>query len=217
LALVDYTLLFTEVTAGLAVAVIIAIGTVLYRRRRKQSHSVYGPKLVEKPKPIDVNKLIVKRAFYVPIERDQVISRVAEVLRNQSMSRYHDNSSRNVAEFIANAPMFLQRYDPETWRKIVKDHPNVDDAVKEVERVWHWRPVTPTSVKVRVVSEYQGESYCEAECYPELYDLLLRAEFTPRDDIESEQITRIAENECRGLLDDLITHLAGRTVKPEEK
>ncbi len=174
---------------------------------------------------VDVEKLIVKRAFYAPMSRDKVIPTIEKLLEPKSFKRGLSDPTNLAGDFYKSPVLYMQQLAPEKWQKLVREraptqtNKELDDLVTETNKRVQFRSSTPTEVKVRVMSEFQGESFCEAECYPYLYHEIRKGEFIEKNKTKSEQIVKIAQNDCRLLLEELIAHLGGRvgTVPPNSK
>ncbi len=174
---------------------------------------------------VDVEKLIVKRAFYAPFSRDKVIPTIGKLLESKSFMRGRNDPTNIAGNFYKSPVLYMKQLTPEKWQDLLREKaPNqtdeeLDNLVAESNKRVQFRSTTPTDLKVRVVSEFQGESYCEAECYPYLYHEIRKGGFKEKDAAKSDQIVKISQNDCRLLLEELIAHLGGRvgTIPPNSK
>jgi hypothetical protein len=174
---------------------------------------------------VDVEKLIIKRAFYAPLGRDKVIPTIGKLLESKSFRRGLNDPTDSAGEFYKSPVLYMKQLAPEKWQEMVQENApdqtseQLDNLVTETNKRIQFRSSTPTEVKVRVIGEFKGESYCESECYPYLYHEIRKGEFEEKDETRSDQFVKIAQNDCRLLLEELIAHLGGRvaTVPPNSK
>jgi hypothetical protein len=103
----------------------------------------------------------------------------------------------------------LRKTQPDRYREIIaKQNQDPAKVVEEITRTVQFRSTVPEEVKFRVLGEYLDEWYCEVGCYPHLYFELKTEQSV--GEIEQEQTVKIAQTECRGLLEDIMAHLGGR-------
>ncbi len=169
-----------------------------------------------KQKALEIEKdLIVKREFFVPLPRNQVIPAIERQLAPDWVS--DPDSSGLVGSFRPYETAELRRTNPELWEKIASlmksgQMPKVEEILREYIRNYYQnlRSTTPAEVRVRVEGENQsGESRCVAECRPVFYKRVVVPEFGKvKGDLMVQ--AQAAKIECRTLLEDLIVQIGGR-------
>ena len=159
----------TNTIIGIIVG-LIAIGGFIsglfLRLRRKHQQQKIVP--TEESKAIDVERLGVKRSFYLPFSADNVIAKIAGVLEPDSLLLYQERSGNDMGDFVKATTHYLQKRKPKRYNELKKQNLDTYEFVAEVRKEARFRATTPTELKVRIVSEFYNETYCEAECYPEL-------------------------------------------------
>jgi hypothetical protein len=177
-SLLDTTVSITAVASAIAVIVGVAAG-IYYQRR---TDKIRAEKQL-KQKVLEVEKdLIVRREFLVPLPKNQVVPAV----KKQLGPAYNlaPESSELVGVFQANPVKDLEKQNPKLWKKLTYHyHAGEDSKFDEIlhtvimDYFTNLRSTSPFEVRVRVVSEFDGESRCMGECHPHFYERLIVPEF----------------------------------------
>jgi len=185
---------------------------IFYQRR---SYKIQAQKQY-KQKTLEIEKdLIVRREFFVPRPKNQVIPAIEKVLGPDWVS--NPNSSELVGSFRPHEMAHLRKSNPELWKKIEaliasRQMPKADAIISDYLSDYYQtlRSTTPAELRVRVEGENQsGESRCVAECRPVFYTRIVIPEYgnLEGDILVQAQAARI---ECRTFIEDLIVKVGGR-------